>query len=520
MPVRKYHVGLGIGFVVMHLSLGGPFAMAADQSQVERGAYLARMGDCTACHTSPDGQAFAGGAAIHSPFGPMYAPNITPDKTAGIGAWSDDEFYRAMHEGIRKDGARLYPAFPYQWFTNVSRDDVLALRAYLNTVPPVAVASKETKLSFPFDIRTGIIAWNLAYLHEGPFKPDPAKSEAINRGAYIVEGLGHCGDCHTPKGTALEPLTSRAFSGGEVDNWYAPNITPDKTRGIGAWSDEDLSTYLKTGSAPGKVAAAGPMAQVVRESLSYLSDADIHAIVAYLRDLKPIEDYKPVVGAKITSASDGRTIYLSRCAFCHQGDGTGRPGFIPALDGNAAVQAKGPDTVIRTILGGRLAHGDFAPMPAVGADMSDADIATVTTYVRSAWSNAAPAAATDDFVATIRKATGGLMAEHNEPGLSSDPCKLDEDGLPVQPLDDPQGAIAGGLAAVKSATIVSAVAQLVDKALATAPRAPPAQLANGLIQALCRAQVQSGSFGTPASRQLLGQFGQFVYADLVARGRK
>ena len=232
-------------------------AEGSDPALVQRGAYLARAGDCEACHTTPGGAPYAGGAALHSPYGPIYPPNITPDKKNGIGAWSDDQFYRALHEGIDDQGHNLYPAFPYQWFTKVTRDDVLAIRAFLNTVPPSSEPSKKQGLMFPFDIRAGLAPWNALFFHPGAFKPDPSKGDQWNRGAYLVEGLGHCGDCHTPKGVAMEPETSKRFSGGEIDDWYAPNITSDPVHGIGGWSEDDLVQYLKTGAtARGRVQAA------------------------------------------------------------------------------------------------------------------------------------------------------------------------------------------------------------------------------------------------------------------------
>ncbi len=228
----------------------------------------------------------------NSPFGPLYPPNITPDPVHGIGAWSDDDFYRAMHNGVGRHGQYLYPAFPYQWFTKVTRDDVLAIRAFLKTVAPSSEPSKPNRLMFPFDIRAGLGPWQALYFHPGEYKPDPGKSAEWNRGAYLVEGLGHCADCHTPKGLAMEPINSKAFSGGSIDNWYAPNITSDPAQGIGRWSEGELVQYFKTGTARGKGVVVGPMAQVVHDSLSHLSDSDLQAIAAYLKSIPPLASYK------------------------------------------------------------------------------------------------------------------------------------------------------------------------------------------------------------------------------------
>ena len=287
-----------IGAVLMTFSVAATSRASnasspSDRALVERGSYLARAGDCEACHTKPGGAPYAGGEAINSPFGALYAPNLTPDAVHGIGAWSDNDFYRAMHEGVGRQGQNLYPAFPYQWFTEVTRDDVLAIRAFLKTVPPSSEPSKPNRLMFPFDIRAGLGPWDALSLHPGEFKPDPSKSDAWNRGAYLVEGLGHCGDCHTPKGLAMEPENSKAFSGGSIDHWYAPNITSDPAEGIGRWSEGGLVKYFKTGTDPGNGVVVGPMAQVVHDSLAHLTDSDLQAIAAYVKSIPPLKATSP-----------------------------------------------------------------------------------------------------------------------------------------------------------------------------------------------------------------------------------
>ncbi len=491
----------------------------ADQTLVARGAYLARAGDCVACHTTPGAEPFAGGEAIRTPFGPLYPPNITPDPSHGIGAWTDDEFYRAMHEGIGRHGEYLYPAFPYQWFTKVTREDVLAIRAFLNTVPPSSAPSKHNRLMFPFNIRAGLGPWNALYFHPGTFKPDPTKPDAWNRGAYLVEGLDHCGDCHTPKGIAMEPIRSETFSGGEIKDWYAPNITSDPVRGIGGWSADDLVTYLKTGSAPGKGVAVGPMAQVVHDSLSYLSDGDLHAIAAYLKASPPISSYQPQRPSEETGSQPaGAEVYLDRCASCHQVDGKGLPGEVPALDGNGLVQAKGPEDVIRVILGGRLATGTFAAMPAVGADMSDHEIAAVTDYVRTAWSNAAPVIDKTGLVGQIRARTVSTLSGPGAEEKGNDPCRIGEDSPAVPTFDDPQ--INGTLAAITSETMLPAIPGLIARVRQISPGKPQADIVNGLMLAYCRIEARQASFRKPDGRHRLNRFGQLVYSELVSKGQE
>jgi mono/diheme cytochrome c family protein len=492
----------------------------ADQALVDKGAYLARAGGCEACHTTPGGRPYAGGAAINSPFGRLYAPNITPDKTYGIGAWNDDEFYRAMHNGVGKHGQYLYPAFPYQWFTKVSRQDVLAIKAYLDTIPPVNVASKPTRLSFPFDLRSGLGIWNEAYFKPEEFKPDPAKAPEWNRGAYLVEGLGHCGDCHTPKNVAMAPDNAKAFSGGQIDDWYAPNITSDPSRGIGKWSDDELFAYLKAGATPSQGVVAGPMAQVVHDSLAHLTDADIHAIVTYLKTTPAIADYEPVRLSQPDGAhAVGAAVYLDHCASCHQLNGAGRPGAVPALADNGLVTAKGPENVIRVILQGRLATGTFAPMPAVGRDMTDQEVAEVADYVRNAWSNAAPWITKSDIVAEIRAKTISTLSGAGANGETGNPCGPGPYAS-IAPIPDPKGEIETTLASMTDLSMLTTVPTLINQARQTSPGISQADIVNGLMLAYCRVEMRTGALGKPKGRRDLDQFGLLVYSELTSNGQE
>jgi mono/diheme cytochrome c family protein len=492
----------------------------ANADLVKRGEYLARAGDCIACHTAVGGKPFAGGEAIHSPFGAIYPPNITPDKETGIGDWSEDDFYRALHEGVGRHGKFLYPAFPYQWFTKVTREDVTAIKAYLDSIPPVRHETRPTKLMFPFDIRLGIGGWDAAFFKPGEFKPDPNLSPELNRGAYLVQGLGHCGDCHTPKGAAMEPIESKAFTGGQIDHWYAPNITPDATEGIGRWSTDDLVAYLKTGVAPGKPPAAGPMAETVRDSLSYLSDADLRAIAMYLQSKPPAASYQATHSEAFNDPhAPGASIYLSQCAYCHQVDGKGRPGSIPPLDGDNVVRAKGPEDVIRVVLGGLLARGPYPAMPAVGVGMSDQDVAAVVEYVRNAWSNGAPVdVSRGNLVGTIRADTHTMLSGQVAPG--ADPCQFGEDSPAIKPIVDPEHQIDQQLAALKEDAMPQAIDQVIARARQVAPQASQSDIINNLTLAYCR--VESGGGSGPLSaekRGALNRFSQRVYTQLVSNGQ-
>ncbi len=424
-----------------------------------------------------------------------------------------------MHEGVGRHGEYLYPAFPYQWFTKVTRDDVLAIWAFLKTVPPSSEPSKPNRLMFPFDIRAGLGPWNALYFHPGEFKPDPAKSDEWNRGAYLVEGLGHCADCHTPKGLAMEPQNSKAYSGGSIDNWYAPNITSDPAEGIGRWSEGDLVKYFKTGADPGKGVVVGPMAQVVYDSLAHLTDSDLQAIAVYVKSIPPLASYKPDrPSGEVGPHASGENIYIQHCSFCHQLDGRGRPDAVPALAGNGAVKAKGPEDVIRVILGGHLATGTFAPMPAVGAGLTDQEIADVTDYVRNAWSNAAPVIQKTGLVGDIRaKMVSGLAG----PGArveNSDPCLIGPDSPPVPFIEDQQ--IDKTLSAMTPESMLATVPSLIARVKAISPDKPQADIINGLMLAYCRIEARTPDFLNPHGREQLNRFGQLVYSELASKGRE
>jgi len=363
-----------------------------------------------------------------------------------------------------------------------------------------------------------LAGWDAAFFKAGEFKPDPSKSKEWNRGAYLVEGLGHCGDCHTPKGPAEEPIDSKAFSGGSLDNWYAPNITSDKTQGIGGWSDEDLVKYLKTGSAPGRGTAAGPMAQTIRDSLSYLTDEDLHAIVAYLKATPPVAEVEGNRGAEASDAhAPGEALYLTHCAYCHQADGKGRPGAVPALDGNGLVRAQGPEDVIRVVLGGHLATDSYALMPAVGADMSDRDIAAVVNYVRNAWSNVAPAIPKDGMVGEIRAATETMLSGPWRD--KKDPCHLGPDAPAIKPIVDPQHQIEQTLGSLNGDTLLTTIDQLIDRARQVAPDASQSDIVNDLTRDYCEVEARKEGISDMDKRRQLTRFSELVYTQLASNGK-
>jgi mono/diheme cytochrome c family protein len=378
-------------------------------TQIERGRYLAVLSDCASCHTVPgSNQPFAGGRAIETPFGNIVAPNITPDPETGIGSWSDDAVDAAIRKGLRRNGSRLYPAMPYTAYTKMSRDDVLAIRAYLNTVTPVSKAVVANTLPFPFNIRALMRVWNALYFNHGDYRPDTRKSAEWNRGAYLVDGPGHCGACHTPKTFLGGDRTDQYLRGGFLQGWSAPDITGDSRVGVGAWSVDDLVAYLKTGH--NRVSAAtGPMAEVVSLSTEQMTNADLNAIAAYLKSLPGKEDHPPTLPKEDPAMIAGAAIYRDQCSACHGLDGKGVAKLFPSIADSSMVKSDDPTTSIRIVLRGARSVGTQAEptapgMPSYGRLLDDAQVAAVLTYMRNGWgAAAAPVGAAD--VARVRSDT-------------------------------------------------------------------------------------------------------------------
>ncbi|MFZ2104765.1 MAG: cytochrome c [Roseiarcus sp.] len=370
-----------------------------DFAQIERGRYLTATADCGSCHTTPGGAPFAGGRPIETPFGNILAPNITPDAETGIGAWSDADFDAAVRQGKRRDGTLLYPAMPFPSYAKMSRDDVVALRAYLQTVAPEHDAVVADQLPFPFNIRASMLVWDALYFEQGEFKPESAKSAAWNRGAFLVEGPGHCGACHTPKTLLGGDEKSQALQGYQIQGWFAPDITNDARRGLGGWSGDDIVAYLRSGH--NRIAAAtGPMAEEVALSSSRMTEADLAAIATYLKDqparteaVTPLSSTDPVMVA-------GAAIYRDVCSGCHAVDGKGVPELFPALASSSSVRSDDPVSLIRVLLrGARSVATSTEPtapgMPAFGWQLDDEQLAAVVTYIRNSWGSSAPGVSAD-----------------------------------------------------------------------------------------------------------------------------
>jgi mono/diheme cytochrome c family protein len=379
-----------------HLS-GAP----AQLDELARGKYLTKAADCVACHTDPaTGKEYAGGFAFRLPFGTIYSSNITPDHETGIGSYSDDEFVRAVREGIRRDGARLYPAFPYTSYTELSRADVLAIKAYLFSLPPIKAPARANDLGFPFNQRWAMGFWNAAFFKDHRFESNPSKPAEWNSGAYLATALGHCGECHTPRNLGFGLSNSDALAGQELQGWRAYNITSDPKHGVGTWSDADLHTYLSTGHAPGRASASGPMGEAVYHSLQYLKPEDVDALVAFLRDV-PARTGKHPIDIDIQSASAsgadqngpgagtpraaslGGRLFAGACASCHQWNGQGRQDPYAALRGTRGVNDVSGANVVQVILQGvnYTVGNERAFMPRFGEGYTNTEVAALANYV-------------------------------------------------------------------------------------------------------------------------------------------
>ncbi|MBR0961614.1 c-type cytochrome [Bradyrhizobium japonicum] len=383
-------------------------ARAAEPSPelIAYGKALVEAGGCAGCHTADPERPFAGGKRIATPFGAIYTPNLTPDRDTGIGAWADADFTRALRYGIAPDGSNYYPAFPYPYFTKMTKDDTLAIRAYLGTLAPVTSRNKPPELRWPFGYRGLMRIWNAMYFKPGLFEPDQSKSAAWNRGGYLVTGLGHCGACHTPKNYFGADKQAQALSGNEVDGWYAPRLDGATRTGLKSWSEEDIAEYLQSGR-NARSHADGPMAEVIVKSTAKMSDTDVRAIALYLKSLPPARRETIVTPPDDAEMKAGQAVYAKLCIACHEADGTGAPRIYPPLPGNALLQSINPSSTLRIILDG--AHTVTTPrapntgeMPGYAKQLSDGEIAAVTNYIRNSWGNAAPLVAPSQ-VAKARK---------------------------------------------------------------------------------------------------------------------
>ncbi|MBC5783111.1 cytochrome c [Ramlibacter sp. USB13] len=363
---------------------------------ISRGEYLARAGDCVACHTAPAGREFAGQRAMPTPFGNMYTTNITPDDETGIGRWTADDFYRMLHTGVNRNGELLYPAMPFANYTKVTRADSDAIYAYLMSVPPVKQPNRPHELRFPFNQRELLLGWRTLYFKQGEYQPDTKQSAEWNRGAYLLQGLGHCSMCHTAVSALGGSREQETFSGGMIpnQNWYAPSLTSNREAGLGEWDIKDIVDLLQAGASK-RGAVYGPMAEVTYHSLQYMTDEDVRAMAVYLKSLPPKGEQRAEPQAQMVAPGTmelGRRVYAANCAMCHGDEGRGFPPGFPPLAGNQSIEMASPVNAIRMVL-----NGGYAPatrknprpygMPPFAHLLNDEEVAAVTTYIRVAWGN-------------------------------------------------------------------------------------------------------------------------------------
>jgi mono/diheme cytochrome c family protein len=386
---------------------------ATNATPANNGEYLARAGDCVACHSAKGGKAFAGGLKMGTPMGAIYSTNITPDPDTGIGNYSLEDFDRAVRSGVAKDGHHLYPAMPYPSYAKISDNDLKDLYTFfMKDVPAVKQPNKQNEIPWYLSPRWPLALWSLVFAPKTGFTPDSGHDAVWNRGAYLIEGLEHCGACHTPRGIAiqekaLDTSSSAYLQGAELDAWSAPNLRSDQLTGLGAWSVEDIEAFLKSGHSNRGV-AFGSMLDVVNNSTPYLTDDDVHAMAAFLKSLpattdQPAYAYNDATAKSLQSGAvqnPGASAYLGACSACHGADGKGQPPFMPPLAGNPAVLDANASSLINLVLNGAeplVVKGvpDAYRMPQFRVQLTDAQIADVLSFVRGAWGNSAQAVSTD-----------------------------------------------------------------------------------------------------------------------------
>jgi len=396
-----------------------PTSVPADLAKadiVKRGEYLAKAADCMPCHTASGGAAYAGGLAFPLPFGTLYSTNITTDKDTGIGNYSDQDFLNAVQRGIRKDGARLYPAMPYPSYALMTDADVLAIKAYLFSLSAVHAQNRQNSLQFPYDQRWAMIFWSWAFVPNTRFSPNTSKNAEWNRGAYMAEALAHCGDCHTPRNLAFALDNRRKFAGAIAAGWRAYDITSDQGTGIGSWSDDEVSAYLAQGHARGRGTASGPMGEAVDHSFSQMDPADIRALVTYLRSIPAIASSEPARLARPAPTSPkegggvadalGRKVFEQACASCHSWTGVSALSPFATISGSRAVNDPTATNVAQIVISGtrRLTPGAIS-MPAFGSTYTDTEIAAVANYITARFGSAASKLTAQD-VTELRDQSG------------------------------------------------------------------------------------------------------------------
>ncbi len=460
---------------------------------IARGKYLVTAADCMPCHTGPGHAPFSGGLVMQTPFGGLTTPNITPDKETGIGNWTDKQFYAALHDGVSPGRTflvfpkYLYPAMPFTSYTKLSYPDVMAIKAYLNSLAPVHAPRIPNSLKFPFNERPVLLGWRMLFFKSGPMRMDPSWDEHMKNGAYLTEALGHCGECHTPRNLMQATISSKAYAGAPIDNLFAPNISSDKNYGVGGWSQADLVAYLHDDGNLVKGSPYGAMGDMTDHSTSLLPVSDVQDIADYLQSgTKPqITPPAPAITNADASIARGQKLYTANCAGCHGATGGGMPPrFVPNLAGNGSVTAEQPYNVIGAVLAGLDSWADHGPkMPAFGAKLSDQEIADITNYARTAWGNNGSADATPADVMKLR-GVGNLPPIAGQAADKIGCPRVSPAGGPTT-VADPGNGLLNIYQGANAATLPNRTRELITAVRANNSSISNADLTNTLVAAYC-----------------------------------
>lgn len=495
-PTRRWTRMLAASSMAVACTAAAGASVAApgrDADAIARGEYLAKIAHCTACHTSDPQKPYAGNVAIDSSFGTMYASNITPDPTTGIGAWSEKDFEGALRRGVGKGDEYLYPSMPYTDFTKISDADVHALWLYFRTVKPLREAVDENHMKFPFNVRPGIAAWQAVYFRQGRYPEDRTQSPEWNRGAYLVQGLGHCGACHTPTNVAMAPVKGKALQGNVVDHWFAPDISGGRYSNIQKWSEADLVAYFRNDHNDKNQVAVGPMQQTIDLGLSQMTDPDLHAIAVYLKNQGTVNEKAPDARkvATVEERRSGATLYQDNCATCHAANGRGLAGVAPSLVGAGSTAGAKPDTVIRSVLQGFPPSDRWGVMPSFAQVLTAQQVSDIVNYVRNAWGNHGAGQVSTSDVNHL-----ALVADLGDEKVESALICPASAATDVDPATLAQVRAAAADPAPQTST-----AKLVRDYRTRHPTADRTKIVTTISGAFCR-DVMSASKGTLAERQL------------------
>jgi mono/diheme cytochrome c family protein len=531
---RRSRVWLALGALLLLLGGGALTAMSSPAARADgnanypqasltaptdpaaliaRGKYLTLAADCMPCHTGPNRAPFSGGLVLNTPFGGLTSPNITPDKATGIGNWTDKQFWNAVHYGIAPGHSYLvfpkflYPAMPYTSYTKLSYADVMAIKAYLVSLPPVSAPPAKNALNFPFNQRPAMLGWRLLFFHPGPMHMKPGWSEAMINGAYLTEALGHCQECHTPRNVMGALITSRAFAGSPIDAFYAPNISSDKIYGVGGWRKADLVAYLHDDGNMTKGSAYGPMQEVVQQSMSKIPSSDVADIADYLQTQTKPQAPSPTQAMRDTanSLALGKQVYAANCAACHGPTGGGVPPIIPNLAGNSSVAAAMPYNVIGAVLGG---IGPWRtggpPMPAFASSLSDPEIAGVANYVRTAWGNKGVPNATPQDVMNLR----AIAAVPMNADMMADAmgCPRVSNSGTDGTVADPGNGLLGIYEGATPATMPNKTRELIAALRSANPNISHTDITNTLLAAYCPVIAHETGMSMSAKHEALDNF--------------